>query len=290
MKYRFMAEQRSLYAVKEMAEALGVSTSGYYEWSKRGKSQRETTREHLIFEIRQIYEENHGTYGSPRVSRELRKKCYSSGINRIAKLMRDNGIRAKTKRRFKITTHSDHNYPISGNLLQGEFRASGPNKVWVTDITYIWTMEGWLYLVIYLDIYSRKVVGWSLRENMKAAMIVEGLEGAVMSRSPKEGLIIHSDRGSQYASDEYRKVLKYYKFVSSMSGAGNCYDNAVAETFFHTMKTEWIYFKRYETREEAKRDIFEYIEMFYNRKRLHSTLGYLSPVEFESAGLNSNLT
>lgn len=288
MKYRFMEEYRSWYAVEEMAKALGVSTSGYYGWRNSQPSRQKTANEQMVFEIMQIFEKSRETYGSPRIRAELQKKWHLCGENRVARLMRKNKIRAKTKKRFNITTHSKHNYPISVNLLRGEFSASGPNRVWVTDITYIWTQEGWLYLTVYLDLYSRKVVGWSLRENMKASLVIEGLESAVTSRRPAEGLIIHSDRGSQYAGNDFRQVLRYYKFESSMSGSGNCYDNAVAETFFHTLKTEWIYFKRYETREEAKRDIFEYIEVFYNRQRLHSTLGYRSPVEFESAGSFSN--
>ena len=288
MKYRFMEDQRSLYAVEEMAGALGVSTSGYYGWRKRGKSQRETAKEKMVFEIRQIHEKSRHIYGSPRIYAELRRKGYRCNEKRIARLMRENGIRAKTKKRFKITTHSKHSYPISVNLVQRDFTAERPNKVWVTDITYIWTAEGWLYLVIYLDIYSRKIVGWALKDNMSESLILEGLNNAVMNRRPESGLIIHSDRGSQYAGTDFRRTLGYYKFESSMSGAGNCYDNAVAEAFFHTLKTEWIYFKRYETREEAKRDIFEYIEVFYNRQRLHSTLGNLSPVEFETVGHFSN--
>jgi|YNPBryBLVA2012_1023415.scaffolds.fasta_scaffold00795_8 transposase InsO family protein len=285
MKYGFMKVHRSSWGVEEMACALTVSTSGYdgWVWRQEHKSDRQREEEQAVFEIRQIYEEIRQVYGSPRITPELRSRGIYWSENRVARVMRQYGIRSKEKWRFKITTHSKHPYPISADLLKRNFTVSGPNLVWVTDITYIWTAEGWLYLVTYLDLFSRKVVGWAMREYLGAVLVKEGLESAVTNRRPGEGLIIHSDRGSQYASTAFRNVLTYYTFKSSMGSTGDCYDNATAESFRHTLKTELKYFKKYETRAEARRDVFEYIEAFYNRKRLHGTLGYQSPAAFEAA-------
>ena len=204
-------------------------------------------------------------------------------ICRIARLMRINGIAAKTRRRFKATTNSRHCLPVSPNLLNRHFTADGPNKVWTSDITYVWTEEGWLYLAVVLDVFSRQIVGWSMGERIDTALVLRAFNQAVMRRRPTPGLIFHSDRGSQYASADFRKALKLCGAVQSMSNKGDCYDNSITETFFHTLKTELVYFERYKTRAEAKRGIFEYIEAFYNRLRRHSALGYRSPFAFEQA-------
>ena len=221
------------------------------------------------------------TYGSPRITKELRENGVLCGKNRIARLMRLYGIYAKTKRRFKVTTHSNHNLPVAANLLKGQFQTDKPNKVWLSDITYIRTQEGWLYLSVILDLYNRQVVGWSMDERLTQDLVLQALQQALGRRKPDSGVVFHSDRGSQYAGHAFRNVLERHHFSQSMSATGNCYDNAVMESFFHTLKTEVVYFERYRTRAEARQSIFEYIEVFYNRIRRHSALGYLSPLEFE---------
>jgi len=210
----------------------------------------------------------------------LRARGIRCGKNRVARLMRENGIMAKTKRRFKITTDSKHNLPIAENLLGQDFTADAPNKTWTGDITYVWTRQGWMYLAVVLDLFNREIVGWSMRKRITKDIVTKALAMAIQRKRPQAGLIFHSDRGSQYASNEFRKLLEEHHFVQSMSGKGNCYDNAVTESFFHTLKTELVYFERYKTRSEARQGIFEYIEIFYNRVRRHSYLGYVSPVDF----------
>lgn len=195
--------------------------------------------------------------------------------------MRINGIKAKTKKRFKVTTNRNKTHSVSENLLKGNFTAAKRNQVWTSDITYIWTKQGWLYLAVIMDIYSRKIVGWSLDNHLSAELVINALTMALINRNPERGVIFHSDRGSQYTSSSLRNILTLYGFKQSMSSTGSCYDNAITETFFHTIKTELTYWNKYQTREEAKKSIFEYIEIFYNRQRLHSSLGYSSPVEFE---------
>lgn len=280
MRYKFIQGNRSIYGVEEMAKILDISRSGYYAWSKRKQSKRSIENEKIVMGMRIIHEKTHYTYGSPRMTVELNAIGIRCGKNRVARLMRKYGIMAKMRRRFKITTHSRDGMPVSENLLQN-FSVTGPNKVWVSDISYIRTEEGWIYLAIILDLYSRKVVGWRMKERLTNDIVIEALKYAIRSRKPIERLIFHSDKGSQYTSKNFQELLKGYKFMSSMSGKGNCYDNAYAESFFHTLKTEWIYFKRYTTREEAKNSIFEYIEIFYNRFRRHSGLDYQTPEEFE---------
>jgi len=223
-----------------------------------------------------------GTYGSPRLTAELRARGIRCGKNRIARLMRLHGIAAKMKRRFKITTHSRHNLPVAENLLNRQFAVDRPNKVWLSDITYIQTQEGWLYLSAVLDLYNRQVIGWSMNDRLTQDLVLNALAQALGRRTPEADAIFHSDRGSQYAGHAFRDVLRNHDFVQSMSGTGNCYDNAVMESFFHTLKTEVVYCERYRTRAEARQSIFEYIEVFYNRIRRHSSLGYLSPLEFEA--------
>jgi transposase InsO family protein len=281
MKYAFIDAHRFLFHVKKMCRILGASKSGYYAWRGGKKTKRQGENEMILKEIQEAYTRSRGTYGSPRISRELHEKGIYCSEKRIARLMRANNIMAKTKRRFKATTNSRHTLAVAPNLVQKEFSVKEACKVWVSDITYIWTDEGWLYLAIIMDLFTRGIVGWAMSDRITAEMIINALEQATTRRNPPEGLIFHSDRGSQYASDAFCSVLKRYGCIQSMSDKGDCYDNAVAESFFHTLKTEHVYFERYKTREEARCSIFEYIEVFYNRIRRHSTIGSRSPYEFE---------
>ncbi len=281
MKYMFINKYSSEFAVKKMCRVLEVSRSGYYGWRKQTESKRHNENEKVLMDIKESHKESKGVYGSPRITEDLREKGYRCGKNRIARIMRENGIVAKTKRKYKATTNAKHNLPVAPNLLNQSFTASGPNKVWVSDITYIPTIEGWLYLVVIIDVFSRQVVGWGMSARLTADFVISALYQAVGRRGPSPECIFHSDRGVQYACKDFRDVLEQYSFHQSMSRSGNCYDNALAEIFFHTLKTEHVYFNRYTTRAEARQSIFEYIEMFYNRQRRHSALGYQSPVSFE---------
>jgi len=281
MKYQYIKQHRSAFRVRKMCRALKVSESGYYRWCGKGQSKRARENEQLILKIRQIHRKSKQRYGSPRIAQELNDSGYHYNEKRIARLMRLGKIAAKTKRRFKVTTKSKHSLPVAENLVKRKFRASGPNRLWASDITYIWTGEGWLYLLAIMDVYSRQIVGWSMSNRLTQELAIQALQQAIWRRKPLPGCIFHSDRGSQYAGLEFCKLLKQYGFIQSMSGSGNCYDNAIMETFFHTLKTELVYFERYETRNEARRSIFEYIEVFYNRERRHSALNYKSPIDFE---------
>jgi len=235
----------------------------------------------LLKEIREIHKQSRQTYGSPRITRELHNRGYRCSRARVARLMSKNMIYAKTKRKFKVTTESAHHYPVAVDLLNQDFTVDCPNKIWVSDITYIWTKAGWLYLTVILDLFNRQVVGWSMSQRLTAiTTTLPALNDAFRRQLPDAGLIFHSDRGVQYACHEFRNKLMNYNMTQSMSGKGNCYDNAVAESFFHTLKTELVYFEKYETKEQAKQSIFEYIEIFYNRQRLHSALNYQTPVEY----------
>lgn len=276
-----MKENRKSYPIWLMCKILEVSRAGYYHWLKRKLSGRDLEDQRLLEIIRYHYNKSRGTYGLPRIYAAIRKEGMKVSKKKIARLMRINNIRAKTKRKFKITTVQNTKARASENILQGNFNSGKQNRVWSSDITYIWTKEGWLYLAVVMDIYSRKIVGWSLGSSLQAELVVRALLMALLHRNSPEGIIFHSDRGSQYTSSQLRELLKSYKITQSMSSTGNCYDNAITESFFHTLKTELIYWNHYQTREEAKKSIFEYIEIFYNRQRLHSALNYLSPVEFE---------
>lgn len=281
MKYWFMEKHRSSHGVQKMCRVIGASRSGYYRWKRQPQSKRQEEDEKMLMQIRESHKNSLKTYGSPRITDELRAKGVKCGRNRVARLMRLHGIVAKTAKKFKVTTNSRHSLPVAGNLLKQNFVAEKPNMVWVSDITYIATLKGWLYLTVILDIYSRQVVGWAMSDRLASDFVIKALNQAIGRRKPGTGCIFHSDRGVQYASADFRDVLKKHSFIQSMSRKGNCYDNAVAESFFHTLKVEHVYDYRYETRAEAAQSIFEYIEMFYNRKRKHSALGYLSPVSFE---------
>jgi putative transposase len=264
-----------------MCRILSVSRSGFYRWRNRPISKRDLSNDKLLFYIRQIHAESNKTYGSPRMTDALRAKGIKCNHKRVERLMREKGIYAKTKKKFKVTTHSKHKRPVAENLIKMDFKASKPNKVWTSDITYIWTREGWLYLTVFMDLYSRSIVGWSMNSRLTDDFVVKALKKALLSRSPPPGTIVHSDRGSQYCSNDFKELVKKNKCLQSMSSTGNCYDNAVTESFFHTLKTELVYHETYETRDQARKSIFKYIEMFYNRKRIHSTLGGVSPHQFE---------
>ncbi len=281
MKYIFIEKHRSSFAVEKMCRVLKISKSGYYAWRDKPKSKRGLANEKLDHHIKAIYKKNKGSYGSPRITKALNEQGILCSENRVADRMRKNDIKAKTKKRFKVTTNSKHNHPIAPNLLNQDFAAYNPNQIWISDITYIWTREGWLYLAVILDLFSRRIVGWAMSNRLGQELVLNAFQQALWRRRPGKGIIFHSDQGVQYACTAFRNLLKEYKFIQSMSGKGNCYDNAVAESFFHTLKTELVYFETYHTREEARNSIFEYIEMYYNRIRLHSTLGYCSPVQFE---------
>ena len=283
MKYTFIDSYRSAFGVEKMCRVLSVSRSGFYHWRHRGESQRALQNRILLVRIRKAYESSKGRYGSPRITAVLHDQGYSCSRPRIARIMRGNDIQAKTRRKFKVTTNAKHNYPVAPNLLQQKFQSEAPNRIWVSDITYIRTLEGWLYLTVILDLFNRKITGWSMSKSMPAGeTTIPAYQMALRNCQPSAGLVFHSDRGVQYACDQFVALLKRSEAIQSMSGKGNCYDNAVAESFFHTLKTELIYHQSYRTRREAKSSLFEYIEGFYNRFRKHSYLGYRSPEEYEN--------
>lgn len=264
-----------------MCRVLRVSTSGFYSWLNRDECDRSVREKALLERIVDIHRESGSTYGVRRIQGELVRKGFRCSRSQVARVMRAYSVSAKPKRSFVVTTDSKHNLPVGPNLLDRQFISAGPNLVWASDITYIRTLEGWLYLSVVIDLHSRMVVGWSMSERLSAPLVLDALSMAISRRDPAAGLIHHSDRGSQYAGGEYQRMLASAGMICSMSRRGDCYDNAVAESFFGTLKTERVYRQQYHTREEARRDIFRYIEVFYNRCRLHSTLGYLSPAQFE---------
>jgi transposase InsO family protein len=285
MKFQFIRDHREDFPVRLMCRVLDVSSSGFYDWLERPESPRAVENRALVAKIQAIHGDSRRTYGSPRVHASLQDAGYRIGRNRVARLMRDNAIRARTKRKFRVTTDSRHDHPVAPNRLDRQFEVAAPNTVWVADISYIPTREGWLYLAVVLDLFSRQVVGWAMDQQMPQELTLAALDMAIQRRRPLPGCMHHSDRGSQYAAGDYQKQLAKYGMVCSMSRKGNCWDNAPMESFFHSLKTEQVHHCDYQTRDEARRDIFEYIEVFYNRQRRHSTLGYLSPAQFELAAL-----
>ena len=264
-----------------MCRVLGVSRSGYYAWRKRPPSAAEHRREQLTAEVAQTHGEVKRRHGSRRMHAELVARGRAGGVNFVADLMREAGISAKTPRKFVRTTDSNHSLPVAANVLDRQFDPTEPNAVWVADITYIPTREGWVYLAAVADLFSRRVVGWSMAATMTSRLVVDAVGMAVSSRRPGEGVLAHSDRGSQYASEHYQRVLAGDGIVCSMSRKGDCWDNAPMESFFASLKKELVHREDYATREHAKASIFEYIEVFYNRVRRHSSLGYVAPAEFE---------
>ncbi len=284
MRYQFISDEKKAYPVTLMCKVLLASRSGYYRWTKGVKSPRKLDYERLRPLVKEIHSQSKESYGARRIAEELTALGEPCGRTKAASLMREASVEAKQKKRFKVTTNSEHKLPVAPNLLERNFTADEPNRVYVGDITYIWTREGWLYLAIVLDLYSRRIVGWSMSNRMKTSLAVDALKMAIWRRKPGEGAIFHSDRGSQYCSKKFQKLLKSHKMRSSMSKKGDCWDNAVAESFFGSMKTERVNEMNYPSREEARRDIVDYIEMFYNSKRRHSYLGYLNPKDFEELG------
>ncbi len=284
MKYAWVREHRNVFEVEAMCRVLEVSRSGFYASLRRPISARQIWREKLLCEIKNVHAESRRNYGSPRVFKELRAKGIKACENTIAKIMSQAEIRSKIVKRYvPNTTDSKHAFPVAENVLDREFEACAMNRKWVSDITYIETDEGWLYLAGVLDLYSRKVIGWSMTDHMRTDLVADALKMALARRKPCKGLLHHSDRGSQYACDDYQQLLEANGVTCSMSRAGNCYDNAVMESFWGTLKTELVYHEKYKTREQARQSIFEYIEVFYNRVRRHSSLGYISPEAFEAA-------
>lgn len=274
-----MQEHQGEHDVRLLAKVLGVSVSGFHRWKKFGERDRHAE---LKRAIEDIHRSSRGTYGSPRVFAQLRVLGHKTSKATVERLMREMNLRSKTKRRFRIaTTDSKHSMPIAENHLQRDFSPTRPNEKWASDITYIPTKEGWLYLAVILDLFSRRVVGWSMDETMPTELTLRAMRMALDSRRPGEGLMHHSDRGSQYAAGDYRNLLAHRRIVCSMSRKGNCWDNAVVESFFGTLKCELVHHEVFETRSEARRKIFEWIEAFYNRVRIHSTLGFRSPEEYE---------
>jgi transposase InsO family protein len=282
--FPFIEQHSDVWPVTVMCDALGVSSQGFYAWRSRPASEQEQRRAALLVEIRAVHAEVKERYGSPRIAAELQARGVPCCVNTVAKLMHDNDLRAKTARKFRNTTDSNHPLPVADNLLGREFEAQGPDERWVSDITYIATREGWLYLAVVEDLYSRKVVGWAMAETMTSRLVVDALEMAVARRLPQEGLLAHSDRGSQYASEHYQRLLGRHGIACSMSGVGQCWDNAPMESFFASLKKELVHHEDYQTRAQARASIVDYIEMFYNPKRRHSSLGYLSPAQYEQAG------
>lgn len=270
-----------------MCRFMKVSRSSYYEWLNNHVSNRSNQDQEMIIIIKDIFKEGRGNYGSRSIKAKMRRVDIQISRRRIVRLMKEANLLCKTKRKFKATTDSKHNKPVAPNLLDRRFNVDQPNQYWVGDITYIPTNEGWLYLATVIDLYSRKIVGWSMSNRMKAELVNNALLMAIWQRKPDKGLMWHTDRGSQYASDSHLDIIRQHKILQSMSRKGNCWDNAVAESFFHTLKTELIYQCTFNTREEAKNVIFEYIEVFYNRIRIHSANDYFSPAEFENLQLTA---
>jgi putative transposase len=276
-----MKEQHHKFTVKKMANFLKVSRSNFYHSLHRAPSKRAVEKAEYLKKIQSIHERSRYIYGSPRIHAELKKEGISCSRRRVAKIMKEHGIQAKTYKVWKKAAVAKTHQEIAPNRVHQNFRVDAANQIWVSDITYIATREGWLYLAAVLDLFSRKVVGFSMNSRMQTDLIKRALHQAVLNRNPGKGLIHHSDRGSQYTSEDFKKTTQQYGMILSMSGKGNCYDNAAMESFFHSLKTEHVNFHTFKTKEEAMDSLFEYIEIFYNKKRSHSTLGYLSPQEFE---------
>lgn len=285
MKFAFIAQEVA-FPVGTMCRVLGVTRSGFYAWKKRPKPARLKTDAQLAVTVAAVHQRSRKVYGSPRVHEELKARGVCVGRKRVARLMRENGLQGRRKRRFKRTTDSQHNGPIAPNLLARDFTETAPNRAWVTDVTAIATDQGWLYLAVMLDLFSRRVVGWATSSNNDTTLALDALQTALKARRPAPGLLHHSDRGSPYASSDYRATLRAHRVRRSMSRKGDCWDNAVAESFFATLRAELVDHEHYAARYEAKLSIGDYIDNFYNVERRHSSLGYLNPIEFELRSKN----
>lgn len=289
MKYRFIEENLREYPRGVCCRILQVSRTGYYHWLKRRYTQRRIEEEKLLLLLRKHYQLSRGRYGLRRLTRSISsEEGITVNRKRVYRLMKKYGIYSKTKKKFKVTTKQSYRASFSANLINGSFRADRKNQIWTSDITYIWTQEGWMYLAVVLDVYNREIIGWSLNQRCSAELVLNAFSMAIKNRRPEAGVIFHSDRGSQYTSARLRNTLAHYGFLQSMSGKGNCYDNAITESFFSTLKKELVYLTNFKTKEQATTEVFQFIEIFYNRQRLHSALGYLSPLEFKMKNLTEN--
>jgi putative transposase len=286
MRFRLIDAAKEEFPVQRLCEVLGVSQSGYFAWRGRPACRRQREDMVLLAHLRSAFALSNGTYGSPRMTRELQDDGLKVGRRRTARLMRENGLRARQKRRFKCTTDSHHAWPVAPNIIDQDFAAERPNEKWGADISYVWTREGWLYLAVVIDLFARRVVGWAVGDRLHRDLALAALRRALLTRRPLAGLIHHSDRGSQYCSIDYQAELQRHGILTSMSGKGNCYDNATVETFFKTLKSELVWRTVFQTRSEAEQAIARYIDGFYNHIRRHSALDFVSPVQFEKLAAN----
>jgi putative transposase len=287
VRFEFIEAHQGEFSIEAMCRCFELTRSGYYAWLKRPESARAVADRALSEHIERVFEQNQKRYGAPRISKRLRQQGRRHSKKRVARLMRERGLRASTPRKRVITTDSKHSEPIAPNRLNREFTATEPNQKWAGDITYIWTGEGWLYLAVMIDLFSRMIVGWAMSDRIDQQLTTSALLMAFEKRQPGKSLLVHSDRGVQYAASDYRRLIADWSATASMSRKGNCYDNAVSESFFATLKKELVYRQQYQTRQQARTSVFEYLEVFYNRERLHSRLGYVSPVQFEQAWIDS---
>jgi transposase InsO family protein len=281
MRFRLIDAKKAQIPIRRACRLLGISESGFYAWRHRPASRRQREDMVILAHIRNAFALSNETYGSPRMTRDLTDEGFVIGRRRVARLMRENKLQARRKRRFRRTTDSNHCWPIAPNLLAGDFTAERPNQKWNVDISYVWTTQGWLYLAVVMDLFARRIVGWAVSDRLKRDLALEALRRAVALRRPPPGLVHHSDRGSQYCSIDYRAALKKIEAVASMSGKGNCYDNAVVETFFKTLKSELVWRTVFQTRRQAEIEIAHYIDGFYNPIRRHSACNYQSPIKYE---------
>lgn len=289
MKFKFIENNRSSFPVKKMCHMLKVSQSGYYRWRKAPLSSLKIENEKLRARINELFEEHKGMVGSPMITADLNEDPEFSKVsrNRVARHMKEMGLKCRTVKKFVVTTDSKHKKPVSPNLLDRQFTVSTPDTVWVSDITYLKVGPKWHYLTVFIDLYSRIIVGWDLSESLERYSVMRALNKSILRRRPNQGLMIHSDRGVQYASDDFRKILKKHHFIQSMSRKGNCWDNAVAESFFHSIKTQMIHHCRFQNVADTEQALFNYIEVYYNRRRKHSTNGYKSPAHYEAECWNN---
>ena len=283
MKYAWITENRDSFPIARMCRTLGVSPSGYYAWRKRKPSSQCQRREKIAQAAVEAYQESYGVYGYRKVHDDLQEQEVECCRETVRKILHEKGLFSRAKRKFVVTTDSQHTMPVAENLLDRQFEATGPNQKWAADITYLATDEGWLYLAVVMDLFSRRITGWSMSDSLQSQLVLDALMMATAARRPGDDLLHHSDRGSQYASDAFQELLRRHTISCSMSRKGDCWDTAPVESFFGKLKTEWVHVKHYFTRRAAETDVFKYIELFYNRKRKHAALGYLSPVDFENS-------
>jgi putative transposase len=286
MRYRFIGTHKKTWPINLMCQVLNVSSSGYYDWRGRPESTQSRSNRALDVQIHSVFNEHKQRYGVPRVTEELKDRGIHCSENRVSRRMQKLGLKGIQSRKFKRTTDSNHDKPVAPDLIEQDFKAVAPNLKWVSDLTYIWTEEGWLYLAVIMDLYSRAIIGWSMGKRMTQQLMCDALTMALLQRGFPKGVIIHSDRGSQYCSKAYQKLIKVMRLRCSMGRRATCYDNAAMESFFHSLKVELIHRERYPTRQDAKGATFEYIEVYYNRKRKHSAIGYQIPVLFDQKELN----